>query len=158
MTSFDHPHLCVTDSEPSFQQLFTDFLRAHHIDHRYSSSYRPQSSSPAEGGVRSIKDVLVKLPSITKKVLREVVFNINNNQSQDGSGSPSEGFFLRGIRTIFPNSFRKKLETADLMKIRSDKQMKMAMKKGRISKDVFTIGDKIRVCTGCCMEELVLQG
>ena len=82
--------------------MFINFLNSHHIKHRYSSAYRAQSNSPAERGVRSIKDVLKKIPSFNDKTVRTVTFNVNQHVTPDGSGSPSERFFKRRIRTVLP--------------------------------------------------------
>ena len=126
-------------------QGFVDFLDAHYINHRYSSASRPQSNSPAERAVRSLKDVIHKVRKIDKKLLREMTFNLNNHSSQDNSGSPAERFFLRGIRSSLQNSFERNLKASDLMKIRSDKRQKLASKQGRISKDGFYTGQTVRI-------------
>ena len=86
-----------------------------------------------------------KLTEIDKKILRKLVFDINNHESVDGSGTPNERYFLRGIRSGLPNSFKKNLKAEDLMKIRASKQMKAALKKGKMSSDSFEVGDSIRV-------------
>ena len=95
ITSYDRPRLVITDCGPAFSTTFLDFLSSHYINHRYSSYYRAQSNSPAERSVRSIKEVLRKIPSFTEKTLRTVVFGINQHASQDSSGSPSQRFFKR---------------------------------------------------------------
>merc|ERR1711954_333560 len=89
ITFYDRPRLVISDCGPAFSTIFLDFLSSHYIHHRYSSYYRAQSNSPAERGVRSIKDVLRKIHSFNKKTVRTVVFNINQQVSPDGSGSPS---------------------------------------------------------------------
>ena len=103
------------------------------------------SNSPAERTVRSIKDVLLKIPNFTERNLRTAVFGINQHQAQDGSGSPSERFFRRHIRTGLPKLIRKELQHEDLMRIRSEKQQKAAKKKGKISADSFELGDDVRI-------------
>ena len=75
-----------------------------------------------ERTVRSIKDVLLKIPNFTERNLRTAVFGINQHQAQDGSGSPSQRFFRRHIRTNLPMLIRKELKHEDLMQIRSEKQ------------------------------------
>ena len=89
--------------------LARDYLQANHILHHYSSYYRPQSNSPAERGVRSIKDVISKLPGFTERSLHAVVFAINQHQAADGSGSPSERFLKRNIRSNLPRIMTKEL-------------------------------------------------
>ena len=65
--SYDRARLVISDCGPAFSTMFFYFLSSHYIDHIYSSYYRAQSNSPAERGVRSIKDVLRKIPSFNKK-------------------------------------------------------------------------------------------
>ena len=62
INSFDRPRKAITDGGPAFQSYFQEFLSSHHIEHRFSSAYRPISNSPAERGVKSLRDVLEKLP------------------------------------------------------------------------------------------------
>ena len=145
MHTFDRPITIVSDGGPAFNHGFVDFVRARHILHRYSSAYRPQSNSPAERAVKSLKDVLEKLSKLDTRTLREVVFNVNNHVSQNDSGSNAERFFLRGIRSNLPNSFRPNLNVDDLIRIRSDKRQKAAEKMGRRSADEFEVGQVVRV-------------
>ena len=135
----------ITDGGPCFQGLFLEYLDSMYIQHRYSSAYRPQSNSPAERNVRSLKDVLEKMPSINDKVLRTIVFNINNHQAPDGSGSPAMRFFKRRIRSGLPTAIEREVNFADLMKIRAKKHKGIAEKKGRKSSDEFVVGDEVRV-------------
>merc|ERR1712106_441961 len=143
--TFDRPITIVSDGGPAFNHGFVDFVRARHINHRYTSAYRPQSNSPAERAVKSLKDVLEKLSKLDIRTLREVVFNVNNHVSQNDSGSNAERFFLRGIRSNLPNSFRRNLNVDDLIRIRSDKRQKAAEKMGRRSADEFEVGQVVRV-------------
>ena len=107
--------------------MFLDFLNSRHINHRYSSAYRAQSNSPAERGVRSIKDVLNKIPSFTDKTVRTVIFNVNQHVAPDGSGSPAERFFKRRIRTGLPTILQKEIKQEDLMNIRARKHIGAAV-------------------------------
>ena len=63
MTTFNCPMIVVADHGPAFSNNFIEFLHANHIEHHYSSYYRPRSNAPAEKSVRSIKDVLLKIPT-----------------------------------------------------------------------------------------------
>ena len=87
----------------------------------------------------------MKLPEVTRRILREVVFDLNNHQAADHSGRPAEKFLKRGIRNKLPNSYKKNLDSEDLMHIRSRKQKKVAERKGRKSADKFKIDDHVRV-------------
>ena len=84
-----------------------------------------------------------KIPNFTEKTLRTVVFGINQHQAQDGSGSPSERFFKRHIRSGLPSIIKKELQHEDLMKIRAEKQQKAAKKKGKLSADTFKLEDEV---------------
>ena len=88
---------------------------------------------------------MLKIPNFTERNLRTAVFGINQHQAQDGSGSPSERFFRRQIRTNLPKLIRKELQHEDLMRIRSEKQQKAARKKGKMSSDTFELGDDVRI-------------
>ena len=69
INTFDRPMTIITDGGPAFNFGFVEFLSSRHIPHRYTSAYRPQSNSPAEGGVRSLKDVINKLGKVDFKIL-----------------------------------------------------------------------------------------
>ena len=145
ITSYNRLCLVISDRSPAFSNMFLEFLHSHHISHIYSSAYHAQSNSPAERGVRSIKDVLNKIPSFTDKTVRTVIFNVNQHVAPDGSGSPAERFFKRRIRTGLPTIIQKEVKYEDLMNIRALKQIRAAKKKGRSSADVFEIDDEVRI-------------
>ena len=65
------------------------------------------------------------------------MFGINQHASQDGSGSPSERFFKRRIRSGLPSIIKKEIKHEDLMRIKTRKQLETAKKKGRVSADTF---------------------
>ena len=142
---FGIPHTVKSDGGPAYQSLFSEFLRGMHVEHRYSSSYHPSSNGQCERGVRSVKEVLKKEGrTVTKEHLAEVCFKINCNQ-EEGTGSRAERFFRRRPRSLLPNSIKRELNHRDLIKIRHDRQMKLAMAKGREAKDKFEINDLVRV-------------
>merc|ERR1711954_539014 len=145
MTTFDHPQIDVTDHGPAFSSNFVEFLNSNHIIHHYSSYYRPRSNAPAEHGVRSIKDVMSKIPGFSEKSLCAAVFAINQHQAADGSGSPAEQLFKRHVRSNLPMLMSKELRHEDLMPIRSQKQLKLAKKQGRKSSDEFLEGDSVHI-------------
>ena len=60
-------------------------------------------------------------------------------------GSRAERFFRRRPRSLLPNSIKRELNHRDLIKIRHDRQMKLAMAKGREAKDKFEVNDLVRV-------------
>ena len=71
------------------------------------------------------------------------MFGINQHTAQDGSGSPSERFFKRRIRSGLPSIMKKEIQHKDLMKIRAKKQREAAKKKGRLSADTFKLEDEV---------------
>ena len=95
--------------------------------------------------MRSVKEVLKKEGrKVTKEHLAEVCFKINCNQ-EEGTGSRAERFFRRRPRSLLPNSIKRELNHRDLIKIRHDRQMKLALAKGREAKDKFEVNDLVRV-------------
>merc|ERR1711954_296219 len=130
---------------PAFSSNFIEFLNSNQIIHHYSSYYRPRSNTPAERGVRSVKDMMLKIPNFTERSLRAAVFAINQHQAPDGSGSPSQRFFKRHICSNLRMLINKELKHEDLMKIHSEKQQKAAKKQGKRSSDTFLEGNSVRI-------------
>merc|ERR1711954_230375 len=92
-----------------------------------------------------IKDMMLKIPNFTERNLNAAVFAINQHQAADGSGSPAHRFLKRHVSSNLPMLITKELKHEDLMKIRSDKQQKLAKKQGRRSSDIFLEGDSVRI-------------
>ena len=88
VTSYNRPRLVVTVGGPCFQGQFLEYPDSMYIQHHHSSAYIPQSDSPAERGVRSSTDGIEKMTSFNEKILRTVVFNVNNRIAQDGPEVP----------------------------------------------------------------------
>ena len=95
--------------------------------------------------MRSVKDVMLKIPNFTERSLRAAVFAINQHQAPDGSGSPAQRFFKRHIRSNLPMLINKELKHEDLMKTCSEKQQKAAKKQGKRSSDTFLEGYSVRI-------------
>ena len=96
-----------------------------------------------EQGVHSLKDILKKVNGpINKELLDTIIFRLNNHISP-GQGSASMRFLGRAPRSKLPNSQFKNVNRDDLVKTRMQKQIKLAERKGRQSKDQFKEGDKI---------------
>ena len=143
--TFNRPWLAYSDGGPAFGQKFTKFLEAFHINHHLTSAHRPTSNGDAESGVKSVKNLLLKIGKISEQLVEESVFNVNNEPASSGAGSPAERFFLRGIRSTLPNSFKRNLQIQDLMTIRDQKRKKLASRRGRKSTDIFQEGDPVRI-------------
>ena len=79
---------------------------------------------------------------IKKEFLDTLTFKLNNHISP-GQGSASMRFLGRAPRSKLPNSQIKTVDRDDLVKNRMEKQIKLAEKKGRQSRDQFRKGDKV---------------
>ena len=123
----------------------TPFQNSSDITHRVTSTYRPSSNGLAERGVWSIKGVLAKTHSLTKKKLQKMCFDINNHTAQDWSGTPNSRFLRRAPHTALPNSMEKDIKHQDLLRIRNGKQKKPALQKGSTSKEIYVVGDVVWV-------------
>ena len=79
--------------------------------HKHSSAYHPQSNSLAERAVGSLKNTLKKSPKYISKVdLKEIIFQINLNISQEMTGSANDRFLMRSVRSCMPNSINPQLD------------------------------------------------
>ena len=74
-----------------------------------------------------------------------MVFSINNHVQRGNSGSAAQRFFRRGVRTRLPNSIEREIDHRQLIKSRHEKQLKLALAKGRTSTKQFLIDDKVVV-------------
>ena len=69
ITTYGLPHEIKTDQGPGYQSGFSDFLKGHHIIHKYTSAYHPKLNVGSERAVRLIKDVLKRDGrKITRKI------------------------------------------------------------------------------------------
>ena len=62
--------------------------------------------------------------------LTEMMFILNRNSAQDGSGSPSEKFFRRRPCSNIPNSLRRDIDHRELQASRHRAMEKLALRKG----------------------------
>merc|ERR1712208_204993 len=94
-----------------FRKDFKRKLKLLNIRHKHSSVYHPQSNSLAERAVGSLKNTLKKSPKFISKVdLKEIVFQMNSNISQDMTGSVNDRFLMRSVRSCMPNSVNTQLD------------------------------------------------
>ena len=90
-----------------------------------------------------MKDVLKKVSGpITKELIDTITFKLNQHISP-GQGSASMRFLGRAPRSNLPNPLKRSVDRDDLVKSRMEKQIKLAEKKGRQSRDEFKNGDKV---------------
>ena len=119
---YGFPHKCIADGGPVFRDDFTKKITKLNIKHVPSSSYHSQSNSLAECGVQSVKNCIKKSAErFTTLHLNEMVFSINTTESSEGTGSPSDRFFGRALRTNLPNSVNPDIKVDELIRKRIEK-------------------------------------
>ena len=100
-----------------------------------------------EHSVGKLRSAIESMGKLNKEGFAKVVFDLNNSEHQDGSGTPSEKFFFRGVRSYLPNSVRQEVDRRSMVKKRMDAQQKLSEKKGYKSADTFKLGDLVRIKT-----------
>ena len=96
--------------------------------------------------MRALKHVLNRdgVKTVSQEILDKICF-LSNSHSQEGCGSAMERFHGRAPRTYLPNSVERFVEHRQLIQNRTEKQVKLARKKGRTSSDEFQAGDQILI-------------
>ena len=108
---FGYPMRVISDAGGGFRKDFKKKLKILNIRHKHSSDYHPQSNSLAERAVGSLKNTLKKSPKYISKVdLKEIIFQINLNISQEMTGSANDRFLMRSGRSCMPNSINPQLD------------------------------------------------
>ena len=108
---FGYPLRVISDSGGGFRKDFKKKLKILNVRHKHSSAYHPQSNSLAERAVGSLKNSLKKSPNyISKLDLKEIIFQINSNISQEMTGSANDRFLMRSVRSCMPNSINPQLD------------------------------------------------
>ena len=74
-----------------------------------------------------------------------MVFDINNHIQKGNAGSAAQRFFRRGVRTKLPNSIDREINHRQMIKSRHEKQVALALSKGRSSAEQFQVDDKVVV-------------
>ena len=98
-----------------------------------------------ERNLAKVKNALQKIGKVNKEILNKVVYDLNCLEHQDGSRSPNAKFLSRGVRSYLPNSMRGEVDKRALIKRTQEVQDKIASGKGNRSRDIFSVGDKVRV-------------
>ena len=117
------------------------------INHCVSAAYNPQSNGAAEWGVASIKSLLTKLGKkgqLSQDELDKIVFKLNSHQTVQ-EGSALKRFYMRPVKTYLPELIKKKVDNHAIIAARRERQLKLAQKLGRRSKDHFSPGYNV-VC------------
>merc|ERR1712030_40438 len=93
----------ISDDGGAFRNDFIRKLKQLNIRHKHSSAYHPQSNSLAERAFGSLKNSLKKYPKFLSKIdLKEIIFQINSNISEDMTGSANNRFLMRNLLFALP--------------------------------------------------------
>ena len=74
-----------------------------------------------------------------------MVFSINTTASSEGTGSPSDRFFGRSLRTKLPNSVNPEIKVDELIRRRIEKHDARITKKNKRNKILYEIGERVRL-------------
>merc|ERR1711888_353185 len=142
---FKLPMRVILDDGPTFRNDFKEKLRKLNIRHKNSSAYHPESNSLAERAIGSLKGSLRKSPkAMTAVALKEIIFQINSNISQDMTGSANDRFLLRSVRSNMPNSINNKIKPQELINRRIEKHEERMKGKNK-RKIVYPVGTHVRI-------------
>ena len=93
-----------------------------------------------------MKNCIKKLAErFTALHLNEMIFSINTTSSSEGTGSPSDRFFGRSLRTKLPNSVNPEIKVDELIKRRIEKHDARITKKNKRNKILYEIGERVRL-------------
>ena len=135
-----NPMRIISDDGQAFRNDFREKLRKLNIRHKYLSAYHPEANSLAERAIGSLKGSLGKSPKVmTAMALKEIIFQINSNISQDMTGSANDRFLLRSVRSNMPSSINNKIKPQELINRRIEKH-EARMKDKNKRKIVYTVG------------------
>merc|ERR1712002_569288 len=142
---FGFPIRIISDDGPAYRNDFRSKLGKFKIRHKNSSCYHPESNSLAERSIGSLKRSLRRSPkTLTPIALKEVIFQINSNVSQDMTGSANERFLLRGVRGDMPNSINHEIKPQELIQRRIENNEKRIKGKNK-NKSVYPVGTRVRI-------------
>merc|ERR1712208_119914 len=80
----------------------------------------------------------------TAVALKEIIFQINSNISQDMTGSANDRFLLRSVRSNMPNSINNEIKPKELITRRIEKH-EVRMKGKNKRKIVYPVGTRVRL-------------
>ena len=142
---FGPPIRIISDDGPAYRNDFRSKLGKFKIRHKNSSCYHPESNSLAERAVGSLKRSLRRSPrSLTPVALKEVIFQINSNVSQDMTGSANDRFLLRSVRGDMPNSINHSIKPQELIERRIYNHEKRMKGKNK-NKSEYPVGSRVRI-------------
>ena len=133
--------ICVSDNGPSFRNKFEEECLKMGIEVIHSSAYNSSSMSEVERAVGSLKHLLKRGMHMSQLQLSEMVFALNSRIQPNGTGSPISRFFGRDVRNCIPNSLNRNLNWEILMRNRKHVHLKRVSKKGRGTKQVYSVGE-----------------
>ena len=138
---FGAPMICVSDNGPSFRNKFEEECLKMGIKVEHSSAYNSSSMSEVERAVGSLKHLLKRGMHMSQLQLSEMVFALNSRIQPNGTGSPISRFFGRDVRNCIPNSLNRSLNWEILMQNRKNVHLKRVSRKGRGTKQVYSVGE-----------------
>merc|ERR1712055_1220911 len=104
------------------------------------------SNSLTESAVGSLKNSFKKSPNyISKMDLKEIIFQINSNISQEMTGSANDRFIMRSVRSCMPNSINPQLDPQMLINRRIANHEGRIKNKNRNNKVLYPVGSRIRL-------------
>ena len=80
-----------------------------------------------------------------KTKVERLCHDLNHIRRMGCQASPIEMFFNRPVKGLLPNQFAKENEIRQSLEKRITNQFKLALKKGRFSRDSFQEGDIVRI-------------
>merc|ERR1712236_134225 len=139
--------MCViSDSGGGFLKEFKKKLKILNVRHKHSSAYHPQPNSLAERDVGSLKNSLKKSPNyISKLDLKEIIFQINSNISQEMTGSANDRFLMRSVRSCMPNSINHQSDPQMLINRRIANPEGRIKNKNKTNKIIYPVGARVRL-------------
>ena len=139
------PRIIRADYGPQFRGPFNNWIDSLGIIRETSSAYNPASNGLAEKAVGDVKRVLKKLTG--QEDLLQVTAGINNMIRSDCNTTPAELMAGRSIRTPLIGSSRREVDLAIARQKRLETQdrIRYRMGRGRKSREIFQIGDAVRV-------------
>ena len=145
-SSFGYPMTLVCDSGPSFRSRFSEECLKLGVRVEPSSAYNPSSQSAVKRSVQSLKHLLKRSAHMIQLQISECVFAINSRVQPDGCGSHIARFFQRDVRCHgLPNSLDRSIDCRILMENRRQAHLRRVNRKGRCTKDSFSVREFVRV-------------
>ena len=137
------PFVIQTDNGKNFcSKEFEEFAEKDNKEVTRCAPYRHQGNGQAEQSVNTLKQMIKKEK---KTKVERLCHDLNHIRRMGCQASPMEMFFNRPVKGLLPNQFAKENEIRKSLERRISNQFKLALKKGRFSRDSFQEGDRVRI-------------